>query len=64
VGLRRGGRVSRGEILLGSKQADTTFDTTQRATRRMRGQLRAMKSAQISGFCNVRRPLETGDGGL
>jgi hypothetical protein len=32
VGLRRGGRGSRGEILLGSKQADTTEHATLRTT--------------------------------
>jgi hypothetical protein len=43
---------------------DTTFDTTQSATCRNIGQPPAKISAYISGFCNIRQPLETGVSGL
>jgi hypothetical protein len=43
---------------------DTTFDTTQSATRRNVGQPSAKKSAYLSRFCNTRQRLETGVSGL
>jgi hypothetical protein len=43
---------------------DTTFDTTQSATRRNSEQAPATKTLYISRFCNVRQHAETGVGGL
>jgi hypothetical protein len=43
---------------------DTTFDTTQSATRRNGWQPPAKKSAYLSCLCNIRQRLETDDIGL
>jgi hypothetical protein len=43
---------------------DTTFDTTQSATRRNSGQPPAKKSVYLSRLCNFGQHVETGVGGL
>jgi hypothetical protein len=43
---------------------DTTFDTTQSATRRNSGKLSARKTAYVSLVCNIQQHVETGVGGL
>ena len=43
---------------------DTTFDTTQSATRRNSGQPQAQKMAYLSRFCNLQQHMATDDIGL
>ena len=43
---------------------DTTADTTQSATRRNSRQPPARKRVYLSRFCNIRKHIETGIGGL